>query len=80
MTETTIDYKEKYEATYIELISLRHELDQLKRLVFGSKHERFIPATSPDQLSLGLPVEEVKACRSYLSTKDRVYQEEEAKH
>ena len=54
MLEAAIDYKEKYEALYLEHINLRHELDQLKRLVFGSRHERFIPSTSPEQLALGL--------------------------
>jgi transposase len=38
---------------------LKHELDQLKRLVFGSKQERFIPTISPDQLALGLNVSAV---------------------
>jgi len=52
--ETTIDYKEKYESASIELINLRHELDQLKRLVFGSRHERFVPTIPPEQLALGL--------------------------
>lgn len=33
---------------------LKHELDQLKRLVFGSRHERFIPAEPQEQLALGL--------------------------
>lgn len=60
MTETIIDYKSKYESLFIEYVNLRHELDQLKRLVFGSKHERFIPATSPEQLSLPLPTDGVK--------------------
>lgn len=54
MLEATIDYKEKYEELYMEHINLRHELDQLKRLVFGSRHERFIPATTQEQLALGL--------------------------
>lgn len=60
MIETTIDYKAKYESLFIEHVNLRHELDQLKRIVFGSRHERFIPATSPEQLSLGLPSPEAK--------------------
>lgn len=54
----TIDYKEKYESACLELINLRHELDQLKRLVFGSRHERFIPTTPEEQLTLGLNIEQ----------------------
>ncbi|MFM6408036.1 MAG: IS66 family transposase, partial [Microcystis sp.] len=61
MTESQIDYREKYEATCIELMHLRHELDQLKRLVFGSRHERFIPTTPPEQLSLGITPEQKPA-------------------
>ncbi len=57
MTETA-DYKEKYEALYLEHVNLRHELDQLKRLVFGSRHERFVPATPEEQLSLGLDAQQ----------------------
>jgi hypothetical protein len=52
--DTAIDYKEKYESACIELINLRHELDQLKRLVFGSRHERFLPTTPQEQLALDL--------------------------
>jgi transposase len=55
--ETVTDYKEKYETLYLEHINLRHELDQLKRLVFGSRHERFVPATPQEQLALELKVE-----------------------
>lgn len=54
MLEAATDYKEKYEALYMEHINLRHELDQLKRLVFGSRHERFVPSTPQEQLALGL--------------------------
>jgi len=32
--------------------SLRHELEQLKRLIFGFKSERHVPAASPEQLAL----------------------------
>jgi transposase len=57
VTETLIDYREKYESACIELMELRHELDQLKRLVFGSRHERFVAATPQEQLALGLTVD-----------------------
>ena len=54
MSEDAIEFKEKYESLAIENIQLRHELDQLKKIIFGSRHERFIPSTTPDQLALGL--------------------------
>jgi transposase len=56
MIAEAIDYKAKYEEMHIQNMQLRHELDQLKRLVFGSKHERFVPSTPDEQLSLGLNV------------------------
>lgn len=68
MTEAAIDYKEKYEFACIELINLRHELDQLKRLVFGSRHERFIPTTPQEQLALGLSVDKMEAPVAALQT------------
>lgn len=44
-----------------ELISFKEELAQLKRLIFGSKSERFIPSVPQEQLSLGLTAEEKAA-------------------
>src|SRR5690606_23854226 len=35
-----------------ELEMLRHELNQLKKMIFGSKRERFTAETNPQQLSL----------------------------
>lgn len=35
-----------------KLAGLGHELSQLKRLIFGTKSERFVPAGGPDQLPL----------------------------
>ena len=56
MIDEALNYKEKYESLFLDHVELRHELDQLKRLVFGSRHERFVPATTPQQLALGLEV------------------------
>jgi transposase len=47
------------EELIFEVSSLREELAQLKRLIFGNKSERFIP-TDSGQLSLGIAAEEKK--------------------
>lgn len=47
-----------YEQLLIENIQLKDELAQLKRLIYGSRHERFIPTTPPEQLSLGINAEQ----------------------
>ncbi len=54
MANEEVTYKEKYEELFVNYNHLRGELDQLKRLVYGSRHERFIPVSSPEQLALGL--------------------------
>ncbi len=46
-----------YKERETELLYLKQELAQLKRMIFGSKSERFIP-DDPGQLSLGLDVEQ----------------------
>jgi len=50
--------KPTYEDLFIQNVQLRDELAQLKRLIFGSKHERFIPTASPDQLALDIPLQQ----------------------
>lgn len=35
-----------------QIAVLRHELDQLKRLIFAAKSERFVPASLPEQIAL----------------------------
>jgi transposase len=75
--ETAIDYKVLYEETVVlyhqsieahkntmlQITTLQHELNNLKRLIFGIKNERFVPANSlPSQLSLDLQAEAVVAC------------------
>ncbi len=64
---TDIDYKRLYEDKstafddlQLQLASLKHQLDQLKKMIFGSRHERFVPAdVNPSQLSLGIQAEQV---------------------
>ena len=60
MIATAIDYKAKYEDLFFKYTHLQHELDQLKRLVFGSRHEKFIPSTAQEQLALGLHIQTVE--------------------
>ncbi len=57
------DYKELYEQSQLTVTQLRHELDQLKKMIFGARQERFIPSapTAPDQLAMGLQAEEIAA-------------------
>ena len=42
------------EELLVTVVELKHELDQLKRLVYGSRHERFVPSEPQEQLTLGL--------------------------
>jgi len=60
---THTDYKALYEESQFAITQLRHELDQLKKMIFGARQERFVPdqATDPAQLSMGLPAEPVIA-------------------
>ena len=41
-TTENIDYKKLYEQEVIKVVSLNHELANLKRLLFGSRQERFV--------------------------------------
>jgi transposase len=62
--QTPADYKVKYEEALGEIASLKHQLNEMKRLIFGSKHERFIASsdTSPSQLALDIQAEAVASC------------------
>jgi len=58
-----IDYKVLYEESQLRIASLKHELDQLKKMIFGSRHERFIPAVAnPSQLQFNIEAEQVAQC------------------
>jgi len=77
-----IDYKEAYEALLIKYEAVMQDIAQLKKMVFGSKSERFVPTDDSKvnpQLNLGLDAETIAACKitdatkvSYVRTKTEV--------
>jgi transposase len=62
-----LDYKVLYEqgksenaALQIRVDTLSRELAQLKKMIFGSRHERFVPSTQPtSQLTLGMTIDAI---------------------
>lgn len=46
-------YKKELDAKEVENLRLKHELDQLRKMIFGAKSERYVPAGSPEQLMMG---------------------------
>lgn len=68
MINEQINYKDKYEQANLELIQLRHELAQLKQMIFGRKNERFISSTPTEQLSIGLEVPVIEAPAPVIET------------
>jgi transposase len=55
-----LDYKVLYEQQKVEIAALRHELALLKKMIFGSRHERFEPGSAEsNQLTLDLAVEAI---------------------
>ncbi len=54
--QTAVDYRTLYEQKADEvaqlnykIASLTHQLDQLKKMIFGSRHERFVPSVTDDK-------------------------------
>ncbi len=71
-TTENIDYKKLYEQGQLKIAALNHELANLKKLIFGSRQERFIPervAGQAVQGSLGLHADVVEACKITVDTK-----------
>ncbi len=66
------DYKVLYEQSLFEIADLKQQLAQLKKMIFGSRQERFIPAddaTNNLQLTLGLQAETILECKITSATK-----------
>lgn len=71
-TAENIDYKKLYEQGQLKIASLNHELASLKKLIFGSRQERFIPEPAQGQAvqgSLELHADVVEACKITPATK-----------
>jgi transposase len=53
----------KFDALQIKYIALEREAAQLKKMIFGSRQERFVPAeNNPAQLSLAIQTEQTAQC------------------
>lgn len=62
------DYKQMYEQTqvaldaaHLKIAAFEQELSQLKKMIFGSRHERHAPATDSAQLNLDIETETAAA-------------------
>jgi len=55
------DYKQLYESAITKVDQLQHELNLLKKMIFGIRQERFVPADK-NQLSLDMPAESFAIC------------------
>ena len=70
---TAPDYKALYEQSEIRIVALEQQLMQLQKMIFGSRHERFIPSSANDpQLSLDIKAE-ATASVSVINTKQISY-------
>lgn len=57
---SAIDYKSLYEQSLLRIIALEQQLQQLQKMIYGSKHERFVPSLANDpQLSLAIEPEAI---------------------
>jgi transposase len=62
MQNSAPDYKQMYEQSQLRITALEQQLQQLQKMIFGSRQERFVPTSPTDpQLLLDIPTETVAA-------------------
>jgi hypothetical protein len=54
--------KEQQNLSQIQIAGLQQQLLQLQKMIFGSRHERFVPGTDTSQLSLDIEAEQTASC------------------
>ena len=65
-----IDYKALYEGALLSIDALTQQMAQLKKMLFGSKHERYVPTdNTSSQLTLDLDAATIAACKITSATK-----------
>ena len=84
------DYKALYEQAELKITSLTLELEKLKKMIFGSRQERFVATDDTKvnlQLSLGLDAETIAVCKitdatkvSYIRTQTEVTENKPKAH
>jgi transposase len=62
LIESNKQLKDQYDQAQVKIAALQHELAQLKKLIFGSRQERFVPSSNNAQLTLGITADNVDAC------------------
>lgn len=63
LATSDLDYKVLYEQSQLELINIKNQLEQLKKMIFGSRHERFVPTDKNNpQLSLNISADSIATC------------------
>ena len=81
--KTCEDLNEKFSSLEFANLQLKAELAQIKRMIFGSKSERFAPAEIPGQLSfdIGAPIQEAeKESPVKVEEHERQKKQKEKKH
>jgi len=71
IAEELLQFKKKHQDLEGKYFAQQHELAQLRRMIFGSKSERFEPVINPSQIALDLNIEPVAAIE--ISEKEITY-------